>query len=119
MNLAEDYIFNQPEPYRSMLMHLQAVIQHTLPEAELLYKYRIPFFYLSGKPCCYLNQSKDYVDVGFWHAARLTVYPEHMVTEGRKVMKSLRYKTLEEINDEVLIAVLKDAESFKGEKFFK
>ncbi len=119
MNPAEDYIFNQPELYRSMLMHIKAVVEHTLPEAELLYKYRIPFFYLFGKPCCYLNHSKDYVDVGFWDAAHLTLYQEHMVTEGRKMMKSLRYKTLEEINDKVLVAILKNAEAVKYEKIMK
>lgn len=119
MNPAEEYIFNQPEPYRSMLMHIQVIIKHILPEVELLYKYRIPFFYISGKPCCYLNHSKDYVDVGFWNAAHLTVHQELMVTEGRKVIKSLRYKTLEEINDKTLIEVLKEAETVKNQKFFK
>ena len=119
MNPAEDYIFNQAEPYRSMLMHIQAIVKHTLPDAELLYKYRIPFFYLAGKPCCYLNQSRDYVDVGFWNATHLKKHQELMVTEGRKVTKSLRYKTLEEINDKVLIDVLKEAESVKHYKFFK
>ena len=65
MNPAEDYILNQPEPYRSMLMHL--LIEHTIPEAELKYKYKIPFYYIFGKPFCYFNAShkKQFVDVGF------------------------------------------------------
>lgn len=119
MNPAQEYINNQPEPFRAILMHLQAVIAQTLPKAELLFKYRIPFFYLEGRPCCYLNHTKDYVDVGFWNASYLTVYLEHMVTEGRKVMKSLRYKSLEEINHEVLVTVLKNAEAVRHEKFYK
>ncbi len=119
MNPAEDYILKQSEPYRSMLIHIKTIIEHTIPEAELLYKYRIPFFYLSGRPYCYLNQSKDYVDVGFWNAAHLTVYQEQMITEGRKVMKSLRYKTLEDIDDSILIAILKDAKAVKNKTFYK
>lgn len=38
MNLAENFILNKPEPFRSMLMHWQMVIQHTIPEAELKFK---------------------------------------------------------------------------------
>ena len=66
-----------------------------------------------------MNQSKDYVDLGFWSAAHLTVHLEHMVTEKRKVMKSLRYKTLEEINTQILIAILQDAYAVRDKKFYK
>lgn len=118
MNPAEAYILNQPEPYRSMLLHLQAVIEATVPEADLKYKYRIPFYYINGKPYCYLNQSKDYIDVGFWHAAHLSKHTELMVTAGRKVMKSLRYKSLEEIDNDILIAVLHDAYTVKDKKLY-
>lgn len=121
MNPAENYILNQPEPYRSILLHLQVVIGKTIPEAELKYKYKIPFYYLDGRPFCYLNvaKNKDYVDLGFWNAAHLTVHLELMTTAGRKMMKSLRYKSLEEINDKILIAILQDANSVKDKKFWK
>jgi len=85
----------------------------------LLYKYRIPFYYLDGKPFCYLNVSKGYLDVGFWHAAHLTNHTELMVTEGRKVMKSLRYYTPEDINEEILIEVLQEAYELRNKKFYK
>jgi hypothetical protein len=119
MNPAENYILNQYEPFRSILLHLQVVIAHTISDVDLKYKYRIPFYYIEGRPFCYLNQSKDYVDLGFWNAAHLTVHRELMVKEGRKRMRSLRYKTLEEINDAVLIEVLQDAYSVKGKKFYQ
>lgn len=38
MNPAEDYILNQPERYRSILLHVQVIIEHTIPEAELKFK---------------------------------------------------------------------------------
>ncbi len=50
MNPAEDYILNQQEPYRSILIHLQVVIENTIPDAELKYKYKIPFYYINNKP---------------------------------------------------------------------
>lgn len=119
MNPAADYILSRPEPYRSMLLHLQQVIEGIVPEAELKFKYRIPFYYVEGKPFCYLNQSRNYVDLGFWNAAHLTRHLHLMVTEGRKVMRSLRYTNLEEIDNAVLIEVLKDAFSVRHKKFYK
>ncbi len=119
MNPAEEYILNQSEPYRSILLHLQLAITHTLPDAELKFKYRIPFYYIDGRPCCYLNCTKGYVDLGFWNAAHLSVHLEHMVTTGRKVMRSLRYKSLEDIDDVILTEVLQDAYAVKNRKFWK
>ncbi len=118
MNPAEDYILNQPEPFRGILLHLQSVIEFTIPDASLKYKYRIPFYYVNGKPFCYLNQSKDYVDVGFWHANHLTVHLDKMTTAGRKMMRSLRYRALDQIDHEVLIAVLNDAYAVRNRKFW-
>lgn len=100
-------------------MHLQLLIEHTFPNAELKYKWRIPCYYLGSRPICYLNQSKDYVDVGFWHSAHLTKYTEYMVSENRKVVKSMRYKTLEDINDDIFIAILKEVEKHKNKSFLK
>ena len=121
MNPAEEYILNQAEPYRSILLHLQVIIENTLPEAKLKYKYSIPFYYLGTSPCCYLNvpKRKNYVDVGFWNAAHLTVNLECMTTTGRKMMKSLRYETLEAIDDTILIEVLHDAYAVRDQKFYK
>ena len=119
MNPAENYILKQEEPFRSILMHLQVVIEHTLPEVELKYKWRIPCYYIGKKPICYLNQSKDFIDVGFWHSAHLLKYAAYLVTENRKIVKSLRYKTLEDVNDTVLIEILKEVDRLKEKGFYK
>ena len=119
MNPAEDYILSREEPFRSILLHLQSVVELSLPEVELKYKYRVPFYYINGKPFCYLNHSKDYVDIGFWNARHLSVHVQLLHSAGRKAIKSLRYKSLEEINDTVLIAVLNDAYSVKDKKKLK
>lgn len=120
MNPAEAYILKQPEPYKSILMHLQVLVEHTLPEAELLYKWRIPCYYIGKRPICYLNKSKDYVDVGLWHSAHLSKkWDDYLITEKRKVVKSLRYKSLEDINDAVFISILREVDTLKDEGFYK
>ncbi len=120
MNPAEAYILKQSEPYKSILMHLQVLIEHALPNADLRYKWRIPCYYVVKKPICYLNQSKDYVDVGFWNSAHLSEkWDAYLISEKRKVVKSLRYKSLNEINDKIFISILKDVESRKDKGFYK
>lgn len=120
MNPAEEYILNQKEPYRTILLHLQVVIETTLPDLEMLYKYKIPFYYIDGKqPFCYMVVSKNYVDLGFWHGTHLTLHPKQLVSKGRKHMKSLRYYTPEEVDESVLVDVLEEAYSYKDRKYYK
>ncbi|MBT8245145.1 DUF1801 domain-containing protein [Winogradskyella sp.] len=108
MKPAEDYILRQEEPFKSILLQLQSVIEASLPEAKLLYKWRIPFYYSNGLPICYLNQSKDYIDLAFWHGDKFTKYRTEFVTENRKSVTSIRYKSIEDINDKVIIYVLQE-----------
>ncbi|UWX55677.1 DUF1801 domain-containing protein [Maribacter litopenaei] len=121
MNPAENYILNQPETFRSILLHVKAVVEHTIPDASMKYKWRIPCFYIDKTPLCYLNVShkKGYVDVGFWNSAHLTKHLDKMVSEKRKVVKSLRYTSLEEIDDIILCQVLLEAQSLKSKGFYR
>lgn len=121
MKPAEGYILNQEEPFKSILLHLQILIEGSFPEVDLQFKWKIPFYYLNEKPFCYLNASKKkgYVDVVFWVSAHLSKYNEHLVSENRKVVKSLRYFALEDINEVVLLAVLEEAHQLKDKGFYK
>ncbi|MEN8788702.1 MAG: DUF1801 domain-containing protein [Flavobacteriaceae bacterium] len=118
MNPAAEYILSQSEPYKGILLFLQSIIEKNVAGVELKFKYKIPFYYLEGKPFCYLNQAKDYVDLGFWNAAHLSVHLDKLETAGRKVMRSLRYKSMEEIDLVVLEDILSDAISVKDKKFW-
>lgn len=106
MKPAEAYILKQEEPYKNILLELQLIIEAVIPEVEMLYKWRIPFFYLNGKPLFYLNQSKDYVDLGFWHWHLVEQHQDYFITEKRKSVKSLRYKSVEDIDELVLKNVI-------------
>lgn len=121
MKPAEEYILSQPEPFRSILLHLQILIETSFPQVELQFKQKIPFYYLDNKPFCYLNPSKKkgFVDVAFWVSAHLTKYNEYLVSENRKVVKSLRYFKLEDINEDVLLSVLDEAHQLKEKGFYK
>jgi hypothetical protein len=108
----ELYILNQPEKYRNMLLHIVAVVEHALPEATLEYKWKIPYFYYKKKPLCYLNASHkhQFVDVGFAKGFQLQNNLEHLIVgNGRNTIKSLRYKSLEEIDNTILTSVIQEA----------
>lgn len=117
MKPAEEYIYNAPENYRAILMHLQATIVRTLPSVDLKFKYSLPYFYIENRPFCHLNCSKNYVDLVFKNGHHLTKHTELLVVDGRKKMKSLRYTSLVEVDDIVLETVLSDAYAVRNEKF--
>jgi hypothetical protein len=106
MNPAESYILNRDEPYRSILLQLQSIIEAVAPQAKLKFKWRIPFYYHNNIPICYLNQSKDYVDLAFWHGDKLSEYGHHFVTTNRKAVTSLRYRKVDDIDDAVVVYVI-------------
>ena len=106
MNPAEEYILKQEEPFKSILLQLQTIIEAVAPNAELLYKWKIPFYYCNDIPLCFLNQSKDYVDLAFWHFDKMDEFTELFTDANRKSIRSLRYKSVEDINDEVVVYVL-------------
>jgi hypothetical protein len=117
MNPAENYILKQKEPFQSILLQLQIVIESVVPGLELKYKWRIPYYYLDGNPFCFLNVSKDYVDVGFRAEDRFQDLDSYLVTEKRKVMKSLRYFFVEDIDVEILTKVLLRIQEFNHQRF--
>jgi hypothetical protein len=109
MSPAEEYILDQLEPFKTILLHLQVCIETTVPEVMLIYKYKVPYYYIKEKPFCYLNVTRGYVDIGFSKANQINTHLDYLIADGRKVIKSLRYRKLEDINDQVLIDVLKNA----------
>ena len=110
MKPVELYILNQPEPYRSILLHVQAVIELTLPDIQLQFKYKIPFYYYQGKPFVYLNAThkRGYVDVAFIKGYQLKLHQNCLDGATRTLVKSLHYESLETIDNEVLIDLLKE-----------
>jgi hypothetical protein len=112
MKPQELYILKQPANYQAILLHIIAVVEHTIPSVSLEYKWTVPYFYHNKKPLCYLNVNakKQFVDVGFSKGFQLKQNQQHLVADnGRNTVKSLRYATLEDIDNAVLQSVLKEA----------
>ncbi len=107
MKPAEAYILSKPEPFRSILLELLVIVEHAAPEAELLYKWNLPFYYLNGKMFCFFNFRKRFVDLSFVFGTDLNDPDQHLIAgEERKRLRSLRYNRVEDIDAEVIISFL-------------
>jgi hypothetical protein len=111
MKPAELYILNQPEPFREIIMQLQQIIEREIPDLELFFKWKLPYYYLNGKGFCFINTSpkKKYVDLAFNVGYQLQNNVDYLIGEKRNTFKSLRYTSIEAIDFEILVSVVKEA----------
>lgn len=110
MNPALEYIHRAPQPYREIMMQLQLIIESTIPDIKLKYKWSMPFYYLNDQTMfCFLNYRKTYVDLGLSYGNRLS-NKYGVLTDGarRKMLRSLRYTVLEDVNDTILMETLEE-----------
>lgn len=115
MSPSETYILSKPEPWKSILMELQAVIKNTVPEVQESFKWNLPFYTLYGKMFCFLNFRKNFIDVGFPSGILISVRQDKLVAgEKRKNLRSLRYQNLEEVNIKILQEILLDVSQNKN-----
>lgn len=110
MNPALEYIERAPEAYRGIMMHLQLLVESTIPSAQLKYKWRLPFYYLDDKTMfCFFNFRKTFVDLGMSYGNELSNQHGVLIAgEGRKMLRSLRFYKLEDINDRIVIETLQE-----------
>jgi hypothetical protein len=111
MKPTEAYILKQPEKYQAMMLHVISVVEQELDASELLFKWGISYLYYKKKPFCYLapNNKKGFLDVGFAKGFELKRNQEVLVDENRNTVKSLRYFSIEEIDNAILIDVVSEA----------
>lgn len=113
MKPAEQYILNQPEYFQAIMLHLCAVIEQVAPESELLFKWKLPFYYYHKKPFCYLNPIKKdkAIDLCFMKGHLLKKHTNLMISDNRKIVTSLRYNDLNTIDNTILKEVLLELKS--------
>lgn len=112
MNPVEQYIFNQEEPYQSIMLYVRSVILDTLPAIEEKYSHKIPFFNIDKKPMVYFNVLKgtNFVDVAFVQGILLEEkYPQLKNYNKRKQVRSLQITSLNNFDELMFKQLLKDA----------
>ncbi len=104
MKPAEEYILRQAQEYQEILYYLVGVVEQEFPNVDLLYKWKLPFFYYKGKPAIYfnVNAKKKYVDVGFFYGSKMKKNMDYFIIGNRTVVKLLRYHKIDSIPDAIL-----------------
>jgi len=114
MKPVDQYFLNQKEPYQSIMLYVREVILSALPEVEEKFSYKIPFYNCHDKPMLYLNilKGKNYVDVAFVQGILLEKkFPLLKDHNKRKQVRSLQLKTLDDLDQENFIKLLREASS--------
>ena len=112
MNPVEQHIYNQKEPYQSIMLYVRSVVFKSIPEIEEKYSYKIPFYSLNKKPLLYLNTLKgtSFVDVAFMKGVILEQkYPQLKNYNNRKQVRSIQVQSLEEFDELKFVQILNDA----------
>lgn len=111
MKITDEYIYRQPEMHQAILMHLITVFKREIPDFEMHFKWGMPYLYYKKRMFCYLisNSKKGFVDAGFARGFQLKSNQDYLVDEKRNTVKSLRYYNLENIDNAVLVDVIKEA----------
>jgi len=112
MKPVDNYFFNQPEPFQSIMLYVRSVILKTLPDVIERYSYNIPFYNIGKKPMLYLNvlKGKDYVDVAFVHGVVYEKeFPFLRDVNKRKQVRSIQLKTIEDLDELQFVELLKTA----------
>ena len=69
-------------------MHLQVLIEASFTKVDILYKWKIPFYYSNNKLLFYFKATKKgYVDVGFYWNTELKSFNEYLSLWKKKISK--------------------------------
>ncbi len=112
MNSVDQYLFDQKEPFQSIMLYVRSVIFKTLPKIEEKYSYRIPFYHHNKKPMCYLNILKgtNCVDIAFVQGVFLqNKFPQLVDNNNRKQVRSIQVNSLEDFDELLFIELLQEA----------
>ena len=115
MNPVEQHLFNQKEPYQSIMIYVRSVILKTFPEVAEKFSYGIPFYYYKKKPMVYINRLKgtNYVDISFMDGNHLKgKFPQLKDYKNRKRVRSIQVNNLEDFDEQAFVNILNEATLF-------
>ncbi|PCJ65023.1 MAG: hypothetical protein COA58_12190 [Bacteroidetes bacterium] len=103
-----DFIYNQKGSQHDLFLMLHNFIsEYESVRADI--KYKIPFYSIT-KPVCYVSpQKKGGVELVFWNALKMKNSLPFLDPKKRKWFAGITYKSVEDIDFEVLDGLLQEA----------
>jgi hypothetical protein len=104
----ESYIESQPEYTKQIMMYFHDELMK-IPGIEAKIRYKIPFYYRKSW-ICYLNPVKSGgVEFAFPRGNELSNSHGLLQSKGRKQVRSITYKSFEDINHDIIFEIINEA----------
>jgi len=107
MSPVEIFILEQPENLKPIIKKLRGLILSASPFMAEKLVYNIPFFY-GKKRIFYINPKENWVDLGFCEGYLLGENPV-LQTKNRTQVKTICFKSIQEIEDEIVLPIIHEA----------
>lgn len=98
----DEYLDTAPEPQRSTLLELRALLASILPEAEQAMSYGVPAFKVGGKPVAGYAHAKRHCSY-FPHSGTVIAQVEPELLEGYDWSKGTLRFPVDRMPDEALV----------------
>ena len=111
----DDFIISLPKDERIIVSKLRALLLETEPRFREKLSYGVPYF-SRGRRVCFiwpasapLGPTKAKVSLGFCYGNLLSNTQGLLISEGRKQVYIVRFSSLNEINEKLLLEIIQEA----------
>lgn len=105
-----EWLDSVDESERALAESVIVFLRETIDEADETVKWNNPCFVVNGSNCLYVAAQNGYVNLGFYEGARLDD-PAGVLEGTGKVMRHVKVRSVDELNDRELIKLVKSAET--------
>lgn len=109
---AEEYFLAQKDNHQEILLELRKIILDASPDIIEKLSYGVPFYYYFG-PMIYLSVRKGMVNISFTHGFEMSDPFGILVAEDRKMIRSLIFSNVTDINVKQLNVLIYEAMAIK------
>lgn len=118
MSAVDTYIESLPETKAEIASLVRELLISTVTGIEERFSFKIPFYHYYGM-FCYINATKEGIDVGFCRGKDLVLtFPQLQMT-SRVMVASLLLRTKKDINQLELPAIIAAAAAWNEEAYHK
>ena len=103
------YFAEQSPEKRALLEKLRALVEKTVPDADVSIKWGVPFYQRKGKNVCALASFKDHVGINFFAPPSVLADPQKKLEGAGKSNRMLKVRSAADIDSASIRRWLKAA----------
>lgn len=111
----DNFILSQDEHTRQLIFLLRDIVLSTSKEIKEKLSFNCPFYHYNGM-LCYISIEKKTVYIGFCRGVLLKEKYPILEIKNRKLIASISYKNMEEVDVNLIQNILKDSMQLNEKK---